>query len=382
MIKTVNVFTNGDSRLPNTWSNLPYFFTKTLISKGIKVNRIDLSPSPIQEFFFNQTVMRLVRRIRPASLFNHFHSGFHFLHARKLIKRALKQHADSDANIFLTFSFSSAGLTAKPTVLICDWTVDYIIRSLRCREPDFLERSSIERQDKLIEAADLVVELWRSNLQYMQQRYRNGNICHLGNTVNLFETPNRAELLRTKADSPVILFIGGKHYMEGAETLIAAYRRLVKVHPNVVLHIIGMQDQDFVNLPSGVKCHGYLAKSDAEQGKAYYALIRSARVLVNTTLKNGAYGAMFDAMFFYTPVITARTSECVAIFGDQIGFGFYCDDNSEDLLHSNLKSIFGIPSYHSLCEAAHEAVKGFTWDGFVDKLLDRIQSCMHKNPAR
>src|SRR6202044_3519304 len=114
----------------------------------------------------------------------------------------------------LTFSFSSAGPTTKPTVLLCDWTVDYIIKYLHDREPDFLERSSIKRQDKLIEAADLIIELWRSNLGYMQQRYRNKNICQLGNTVNMFEKPDQAEILKLKAVSRDILFIGGKHYME------------------------------------------------------------------------------------------------------------------------------------------------------------------------
>src|SRR5512141_2155738 len=42
--REITVFTCGDSSKPRTWSNIPYFFTQTLISKGLKVNRVDISP--------------------------------------------------------------------------------------------------------------------------------------------------------------------------------------------------------------------------------------------------------------------------------------------------------------------------------------------------
>jgi hypothetical protein len=44
-IKEITVFTIGDSKKMSTWSNVPFFFTETLISKGVKVNRVDIGQS-------------------------------------------------------------------------------------------------------------------------------------------------------------------------------------------------------------------------------------------------------------------------------------------------------------------------------------------------
>ncbi len=42
MIREVTVFSPGDSRSLTCWSNVPCLFTKSLESKGIKVNRVNI----------------------------------------------------------------------------------------------------------------------------------------------------------------------------------------------------------------------------------------------------------------------------------------------------------------------------------------------------
>src|SRR5262249_28365621 len=120
-IKEVTVFTNGDSSNINTWSNVPFFFTETLISKGIKVNRVDLTPSPILNRIYSTTWERIIRIIYKATTYTYFRSLIHFLDARLRIKKAIKTYNNSEINIFLTFSFSSTGLTTKPAIQFCDW---------------------------------------------------------------------------------------------------------------------------------------------------------------------------------------------------------------------------------------------------------------------
>ena len=48
-VKEVIFFTYGDSSKASTWSNVPFLFTKTLEGKGIKVDRIDLTQTPMYQ---------------------------------------------------------------------------------------------------------------------------------------------------------------------------------------------------------------------------------------------------------------------------------------------------------------------------------------------
>jgi len=76
-IKEVSVFTNGDSCKLSTWSNVPYFFTQALTAKGIKVNRIDLSPDPSLEKRWNKFMGRVMRRIFKGTSYCYFRSFTH-----------------------------------------------------------------------------------------------------------------------------------------------------------------------------------------------------------------------------------------------------------------------------------------------------------------
>ena len=121
-IKEVNVFTNGDSKNIATWSNIPYFLCETLLSEGIKVNRIDLSPNKILHKYFNKTILRLIILLNKNSTYEYFRSIYHFIDIKLRIKREVNKYPNSEINIFLTFTFSSFGLKQKPAIQICDWT--------------------------------------------------------------------------------------------------------------------------------------------------------------------------------------------------------------------------------------------------------------------
>jgi hypothetical protein len=183
-MKEVTVFTNGDSKKISTWSNVPYFFTETLISKGIKVNRIDISPHCFLKKVYNIILRGLLKVINRNSTYEYSRSFIHYFDVRRRIKKALTQCKNSDANIFLTFSFSSAGLTNKPIVLFCDWTYDHYFKYFLNRKPDLLELSSIKREDKQIESSDLIFVLFPCVAEYMKSYYKNKNIFYLGNVIN------------------------------------------------------------------------------------------------------------------------------------------------------------------------------------------------------
>jgi glycosyltransferase involved in cell wall biosynthesis len=378
-ITEVTVYTNQDSRLVSSWSNVPYFFTETLISKGIKVNRVDLSPPAFLNQLFNKTIPMIIRLIYRHNSFTYFRTSLHFRIVRARIRKAIREFDRSQAHIFLTFSFSPVGLTDVLSVQFCDWTYDYYIRHFENRKPNPLERQGIKREDSQIEGSSLVITLFPSVAQYMRNTYQNKNILYLGNVVNsLYEIPG-SDILEDRPKSNDLLFVGGRKYIDGARTLIQAYGVLKNEFPDLKLSIIGMAAEDFGPLPDGITCYGYLDKGKEREKELYYSLFQKAKVFINTTPKWGAFSAAVEAMYYYIPVIVAPFSEFVETFGTDIAFGCYCEENSASLLCSCIRKVLNHHSYSSLRYQAHAAVEDFTWSAYIDKVLKIIQEKLEEN---
>lgn len=372
-IKEVTVFTNGDSSKINTWSNVPYFFTATLLAKGIVVNRVDLSPSDFIRITLKRTFYRFLKMINPRSSCIYYRSVAHFIDVRHRIKRAIKQYPNTDANIFLTFSFSSAGLTQKPTVQFGDWTYDHSFKHFKDKKPGFFDRQSIRREDSQIRGSDLVFPLFPSVAEYMQAKYKTQNIHYLGNVINSLYENSEDEVFRCNANSTKILFVGGKQYIEGAKSLIKAFEGLKQKIPLLSLHIIGMDADDFEYVPKDVFCYGYLDKGQDADRDLYYKLFKEAKVFVNTTPKWAAFSASIEAMYFYLPVVVTPCNEFVETFGKDIDFGCYCDKNTPACIEEKIINIFNDKSYNTLSVNAHNAVKEYTWDSYIDRVIGKIE---------
>jgi glycosyltransferase involved in cell wall biosynthesis len=371
-IKEVTVFSDGDSSRLDTWSNVPYFFTETLMSKGIVVNRVNLRASRTLNRFFNRTFLRVLKWFKPESTYNYFRSLSHYLYLRRLIRKSIRQFPGSDAYIFLTFSFSSVGLTTKPTVLFCDWTYDHHLKYFSGRKPDFFERQSLRREEAQIENADLVISLFPKVTNDMKERYLNPRIVHCGNVINALHPVRGPEVIQLKSTSNSLLFIGSNKYIEGARTLIEAFIRLKTQHLGLVLHIVGMTEPELPSLPPDVHCHGYLDKGSAVESELYYELIREAKIFINTNPKWGAFSASVEAMYFHTPVVVAPYDDFIETFGQQIDFGRYCDENTAERVAACITDILTDTDYESLCRHAHRAVEAFTWSNYVDRVTALI----------
>lgn len=372
-LKEVIVFTNGDSAKLYTWSNVPYFFTETLLAKGIKVNRVDINPDPRLEYLWNKTMGRYVNRLTRLTSYNYFRSLVHYRNVKKRIKKSLAEYPNADACIFMTFSFSSAGMTNKPTVLFCDWTYDHHFKYHVEKPPGLLERLCLNRENAEIEAADLVLVLFPGIADYMKTRYSNKNIFYLGNVINSKIEVSGEKVLRQKESSDDLIFVGSPRYMEGAAELIKAFSILKKEFTNLKLHIVGIEKYEFSILPEDVFCYGYLDKANEEQRATYYDLFTRAKVFINTTPKWGAFSAALEAMYFYIPIIVTPYDEFVKTFGMNIEFGVYCEENSAGMIADRVKRILIHPYYRTLCLNAHESVKDYTWSAYIDKVVKKIE---------
>lgn len=381
-IREVTVFANGDSSKLATWSTLPYFFTETLMAKGVKVNRVDVSPDPRLQNIWNKTMGRYVNRFTRLTSYNYFRSLVHFKDVKKRVNQALESYPKADANIFMTFSFSSAGMTNKPTVLFCDWTYDHYFKYHVGQKPGLLERRCLKRENAQIEAADMVVSLFPGIADYMKETYTNKNIFYLGNVINSVYEVSESEALQPKKDSNDLLFVGSPKYMEGALALMEAFVNLKQQRPNLKLHIVGTEKGHFKAVPSGVMCYGYLDKGKDESRELYYELFKKAKVFINTTPKWAAFSASIEAMYFYIPVVVTAYDEFTRTFGNNIKFGAYCEENSPAVIETKIKSILDHPSYNSLCVNAHKAVQEYTWSAYIDRVIEQIEKIDLKPQVR
>ncbi|MDR2475157.1 MAG: glycosyltransferase [Bacteroidales bacterium] len=372
-IKEVTVFTDGDSTQLNVWSNVPYFFTETLISKGIKVNRVDISASQRLENLYYKTFHFLARLINRATTYDYVRCYTHYWLTRKRIKKALARFPDSDVDIFLTFSFSSVGFTHRPIVQFCDWTYAHYLSYFAGRKPDFFEKQAIKREDRQILGSDWVFPLFPSVAELMKKRYGSDKIFYLGNVINsLYDVSD--DDIQAKRTAKNILFVGGEKYIDGAISLIEAYRNLKPSCLPLSLHIVGLEKTAFGTLPDGISCYGYLDKAKDNERTLYYKLLREASVFVNTTPKWGAFSASIEAMYFHTPVIVSPYSEFLSTFGKDIGFGAYCSENTAEAIATSIQGVLQSNSYTEYCYASNDAVKEFTWSAYIDKVIAKIES--------
>ncbi|HAH58014.1 MAG TPA: hypothetical protein DCL86_07695 [Bacteroidales bacterium] len=372
-MKEITVFASGDSSQIKTWSHIPYFFTTSLTHKGIKVNRVSLKPNRLMRAAFDFSFTFLLRKLLKNTTYDYFRSGLHFAIVRHQIKKAIRQFPDSDAFAFLTFSFSTAGLSQKPSIQLCDWTYDYYFKYFKNRKPDFFEKQSIKREDKQIQGTDCVISLFPRVAEYMKARYGSEKVHYLGNVINALFEPGKEEIFHLKRNSGKLLFVGSKKYIEGAEALIKAFELLKPAYSELSLHLIGIDESDIKHQPAHVFCYGYLDKALEEEKERYYDLLKEARIFINTTPKWAAFSASIEAMYYYTPVVVPPYEEFKTTFGATIDFGVYCEDNTPQLIAQSIKDILNHRNYEALCNQAHESVKAYTWDAYTDKIIEKIE---------
>jgi len=371
-IREIVVFTNGDSRKTGTWSNIPYYFTKTLESKGLRVYRFNLQPSFVFKAAFKFFFDFLFKRFYPDSTYSAMRSGFHHWLVRLKVTFAAAIHPNTQSFLFLTASYNPKYLTNKKIILFCDWTYEHELGHFKQKLPNRWEKAPLIRENESIEKAFAVFSLFPAIAKKMAKRYKNPNIFYIGNVINSEAQVDVNVLCERKALSSDIIFIGRKNYLAGAETLIEAFKRLKKSESNLKLHIIGLTEKQVSIRADDVFYYGYLDKEIPEQSKLFYSLLSNAAVFINTTPKWGSFSAMVEGLYFCTPLIVSPFDEFVETFGRSLSFGFYCEQNTPEQIELLLAGILRHPERKKLCLNAHGAVKDFTWSNYVDGFLGKL----------
>ena len=370
-IKEITVFSIGDANELSTWSNVPYFFTKNLEFKNIKVNRVNLEENKTLRLIYKYSFFAFLKLFNKNSNHTYFRSGLNYFLTNCKIKKAIKEFNQSEILIFLTYSFCANKYHNKKVVLLGDWCYLYYISTFLKREPMWFEKKALAREKKHINYADNVINLFPKSEEFNLKHFNDKNQFYLGHIINGNYDLNYEEIISKKLNSRKLLFIGNKKYMVGALNLIKSFEKL---NTNAELHIIGLTKQDVgIHLP-GLFYYGYLNKGIVLENELYYKLIIEARVIVNTNPKWGSFSAITEAMYYQTPVITLPYPEFTKTYGTEINFGFYVNEDVTDDLTSKLTDILNDSKDEQLnkMKSAHNQVKNFSWSAYTNKVINLI----------
>lgn len=381
-MKEIIAFSNGDSKEYTTFSNVPYFFLKTLEKKGVVVHRVN-----IQIEDYNTILKKIIKvinfcirrfgRIKDNSItvqntiertriYNYF--------VKKIMKKSVKKWPNAKLAICFDFSHSVSNFSDCKTLMFCDWTIEYEIVHHQNRIPTYGEKKAIKYQKNNMISADYIVTLFPNVYSELIREFDVNKVFYLGNVINS-EDYGMKSFCENHYNSKRILFIGRKAYKEGAISLIKAIQMYNKSSLNKLeLDIIGMTEMEVGYNNEFTTYYGYLNKQNLEDRELYYSLIQNAKCICNTTENWIAASSIIEAMYWQLPVIINPTEDIYKTFGKNIEFGYYCCSNKVQDIYENICKLENSSrdEYYNMTQKAYEAVKDFTWDTYIDKILELI----------
>ncbi|MDE6377117.1 MAG: hypothetical protein K2K72_00055 [Duncaniella sp.] len=285
-MKEIILFCYGDSRDASTWSNVPYLMALSFERRGVKVNRVDISPDER----VSHVISRLMRLMKMGRGNCYTRSTLFRILTERRIKKAVRKYADADFCVFLNFDFYNR-YSQVPSLVFSDWTFKILSERGGFKQMGY-EKKFLKWQGGVLNNATLVLPLFSDSVAKMRVDYPHANIVGIDrNVINCLdsETLDENTVITKKLSSNYVLFIGREAYKEGLKILIEAIGRLDRP---IELHVIGMSGREIAKAPDFVKFHGFLRKDNPSECRLYYDLLRNARLLVNPTPEWAGYSQL------------------------------------------------------------------------------------------
>lgn len=371
MLKDVICFTVGDSNKASTWSGIPFFFTTSLEEKGVNVYRVNLAPPKWLTFLYMSVISKVYSLCFHKSFRSIYNTIIYRGWANSVIKKKSRLFPSSQLSIFFSYNFVDIS-GSRPSVLLCDWNLQYYIDKRLNRKPTFLERRLIMNQNAVMNKAALIISLFPQCARYMEQNSSIKKVEYLkSNVVNNYCAEPDSQIILKKKQAVNILFIGREHYLEGYNILVKSFEQLCDDVKSCRLNVIGLSMDDVVLDNGGKICHyGYLRKENNEECQLYYKLLSEATLVVNVNPRWAGYSSIIEAMYYFTPIIVSSFDTFVEEFGRELYCGYYCDDQEQ--LVSLIKSVLFHPDYENLCYNSHKLVENHTWTNYIDKFMEIV----------
>ena len=302
----LNLFTVGDARQVATWSGFPNGVLQGLEGAGVTVNVVNIAPPArlVQAYGFLRGYCRrfLGVELEPQFLL----SLPNRVRTRGLVWLACRRHTRADFNVFLSFEFSSRGVSQIPFVLYSDTTFGEHLEKGASRPLHLHERRRLRIQQANLRNAALVICTNLHAIEYVHRTTGGINVVRdplYG--INLTGCPSDWQWsLESKRSSLDVLFIASHFKHRGGDTLIEAVRKvnLGRKEP-ITLHVVGFDAPPDGAPAEYVVWHGRLRKDIPHEAQNYWNLWRAARMLVMPLTTGPLPGVIAEAQHLYTPVI-------------------------------------------------------------------------------
>ena len=373
----INLFCWGDSSDINTWSNVPYFFGRTLILRNIDVRRVNLIPDEalVQRALNfvmrqrNRVASALGLRYRPMFRVPAFHRRVNF-HLAKTSRKL----QDADLNLFLTFSFSSYRYCDIPVAHYCDRTYEHHLEEQGVR-PTAVDRWLMKREKRNLQNAQHVFCLNRACLEFVRERYGVRSTVLLKAGINLSgdDFCDPGALIAGKQAAREILFVGRGYYERGVDILLEAFRRFNdKLSDPFTLHLVGIISDQLPTPQPHVICHGYMRKDDPVEYREYTKLFASARLFVFPMRPGPIPGVLREAFWMCTPVILTNVPNAAERVEDGKNGILVAKADPEEIAQCMRRLVQDHEAWRAMAAYARKSVQDETWEATIDRFLHVI----------
>lgn len=361
--------TTAPSKNYRSWSNIPYLLHKNLENKGYVVENYVMREIEPFKTIFNFPIRLLNKFFKFGTTYFYVRTSVHFF-CTYLYSRYIRLiSSEQDVMVVQGFSYPLHNGKNKQVVL-GDWPSEYLFEKFLKRQPSYLEKNSIDRENAVIEAADAVITLFPNVREYMLKKYKNQNIYCFGNVVNVdSDVTLPVDVQKKKITSKRFLFIGQPFYLSGALELISAALKLRQQGIDCEVDIIGIDSELIGAEYPWLRVHGYLDKEKSSDKRRYYDLLSNAKLFVNTTPGWSGFQALLEAMYFHTPIVVRPNESLESYFPDLVKVADILEENGPNLETILLESLTNPERYQQMSNAARKAVEASTWDNFTIKLI-------------
>ena len=375
-VREINLFAAGDSSDIATWSNVPYFFAKSMQAREVRVNRINIIPGDeaiYRLYMRGYELLSVLRRkvLKKDRCYDFYRDRISLFLANQKIKRALRRFPDADVNVFLTFSFSSYQFSNVPVVHYCDLTYEMYLKG-QGRKITNRQRRFIRIEKNNLKNAHYIFTTSRRCCEYIRDNHRLANVKSVPAGINLetLDDGDGESILAEKKHHKNVLFIGKGYHKRGVDILVDAFTEFNSRHADTwQLHIVGFSRDSFGELSDNIRCYGQLNKSIPSELACYLGLLRSARLFVMPMRAGPLPGVLKEAALMYTPSIVTNIWNMADIVRDGYN-GMLVDRASADDFSRAMEELLGDEkSWEKLARNAHSSAGRYSWGGAVDEIL-------------
>ena len=177
-----------------------------------------------------------------------------------------------------------------------------------------------------------------------------------------------------KLDSRVIVFVGSAIETRGLDLLLEAFRRFdSSTEGEFTLHVVGFEQGAVPGDWPNTEWHGRLDKGVPDQARRYWGLLRQARMFVIPSRKGPLPGAILEAQYLGTPVITTSVggAEQLVQHGQT---GLVLESATAESVYQSMARLATDPDlWKRLALNGHEHATRWTWDRAGVLLLQEIE---------